>query len=187
MSAMVTTAPLESAADENGVTMSPTLALFDRITPSNGARITRVVDGDLRVARVRLGHADRRLRVGDARDRAIGAPLRGIDRRLRHEALGAADPRCASADVGASRSSACACSSAARRRAARWPARSRACATTSRLSMPRDDLAALHARAFGDAEPFEPAGRLRRDRRLALRDDIAGRVQHDELLRRDRR
>ena len=36
----MTTAPFESAADENGVTMSPTLALFDRITPSNGARIT---------------------------------------------------------------------------------------------------------------------------------------------------
>ena len=40
MSAIVTTAPLESAADENGVTMSPTFALFDRITPSNGARIS---------------------------------------------------------------------------------------------------------------------------------------------------
>ena len=40
MSAMVTTAPFESAADENGVTMSPTLALFDTITPSNGARIS---------------------------------------------------------------------------------------------------------------------------------------------------
>ena len=40
MSAIVTTAPFESAADENGVTMSPTLALFDRITPSNGARIS---------------------------------------------------------------------------------------------------------------------------------------------------
>ncbi len=40
MSAMLTTAPLESAADENGVTMSPTLAAFDTITPSNGARIS---------------------------------------------------------------------------------------------------------------------------------------------------
>ena len=40
MSAIVTTAPFESLADENGVTMSPTLALFDRITPSNGARIS---------------------------------------------------------------------------------------------------------------------------------------------------
>ena len=40
MSAMLTTAPFESAADENGVTMSPTLALFDRMMPSNGARMT---------------------------------------------------------------------------------------------------------------------------------------------------
>ena len=39
MSAIDTTAPLESAAFENGVTMSPTFALFDRMTPSNGARI----------------------------------------------------------------------------------------------------------------------------------------------------
>ena len=40
MSAIVTTAPFESVALENGVTMSPTFALFDRITPSNGARIS---------------------------------------------------------------------------------------------------------------------------------------------------
>ena len=40
MSAMLTTAPLESVALENGVTMSPTFALLDRITPSNGARIS---------------------------------------------------------------------------------------------------------------------------------------------------
>jgi hypothetical protein len=39
MSAIVTTAPFESVALENGVTRSPTFALFDRITPSNGARI----------------------------------------------------------------------------------------------------------------------------------------------------
>ncbi len=40
MSAIVTTAPFESTALENGVTMSPTFALFDRMTPSNGARIS---------------------------------------------------------------------------------------------------------------------------------------------------
>ena len=40
MSAIVTTAPFDSDADENGVIMSPTFALFDRITPSNGARIS---------------------------------------------------------------------------------------------------------------------------------------------------
>ena len=40
MSAMVTTAPLLSAAEEKGVMLSPTLALLVRITPSNGARIT---------------------------------------------------------------------------------------------------------------------------------------------------
>src|SRR5487761_2096617 len=39
MSAMVTTAPLESVALENGVNRSPTLALLDRMTPSKGARI----------------------------------------------------------------------------------------------------------------------------------------------------
>ena len=40
MSAIATTAPFESAADENGVTMSPTFALFDRMMPSNGARMS---------------------------------------------------------------------------------------------------------------------------------------------------
>ena len=39
MSAIDTTAPFESVAFENGVTRSPTLALFDRMTPSNGARM----------------------------------------------------------------------------------------------------------------------------------------------------
>ena len=39
ISAMLTTAPLESAAEEKGVTMSPTLALLDKMMPSNGARI----------------------------------------------------------------------------------------------------------------------------------------------------
>ena len=39
MSAIVTTAPFESVALENGVTRSPTLALLDRMTPSNGARM----------------------------------------------------------------------------------------------------------------------------------------------------
>ena len=86
----------------------------------------------------------------------------------------------------ASRSSACACSSAAR--AARTLAAA-LCALRDDVAIvePRDDLARLHARAFGDAEPLEAAGRLRRDRRLALRDDVAGRIQHDELLRRIRR
>ncbi len=40
MSAMVTTAPLASSAEENGVTTSPTLALLVSTTPSNGARIS---------------------------------------------------------------------------------------------------------------------------------------------------
>ena len=39
MSAIDTTAPFESAALENGVTRSPTLAFFERMTPSNGARM----------------------------------------------------------------------------------------------------------------------------------------------------
>jgi serine protein kinase len=30
----------QDIADENGVTMSPTFALFETITPSNGARIS---------------------------------------------------------------------------------------------------------------------------------------------------
>ena len=58
MSAIVTTAPLESVALENGVTMSPTFALLDRITPSNGARISVCSTRDLGVARVRLGGGD---------------------------------------------------------------------------------------------------------------------------------
>src|SRR5262245_49027777 len=40
MSAIVTTAPLVSAALENGVMLSPTLALFVSTTPSKGARIS---------------------------------------------------------------------------------------------------------------------------------------------------
>ena len=49
---------------------------------------------------------------------------------------------------------------------------------------PRDDIAGLDARAFGDTQPLEAAGCFRSNRRLALRDDIAGRVEHHELLRR---
>ncbi|MCY1232154.1 hypothetical protein D9M68_634280 [compost metagenome] len=40
MSAMVTIAPLVSAAAENGVMLSPTLACLTSTTPSNGARTT---------------------------------------------------------------------------------------------------------------------------------------------------
>ena len=50
--------------------------------------------------------------------------------------------------------------------------------------MPGDDFARLHARALGDAEPVSRPRRLRGDRRLALRDDVAGGVQHQEMLRR---
>ncbi len=39
MSAMLTTAPLESVADENGVMMSPTLAFLVSTMPSKGARM----------------------------------------------------------------------------------------------------------------------------------------------------
>ncbi len=40
MSAMVTTAPLLSAAEEKGVMLSPTLAFLVSTTPSKGARIS---------------------------------------------------------------------------------------------------------------------------------------------------
>src|SRR5215470_11369343 len=53
MSAIVTTAPLVSAACENGVMLSPTFALFVSTTPSNGARIrvqSSVTSADLRFA-----------------------------------------------------------------------------------------------------------------------------------------
>ena len=40
MSAMLTTAPLESVAEENGVMMSPTLAFLVSTMPSKGARIS---------------------------------------------------------------------------------------------------------------------------------------------------
>ena len=40
MSAIVTTAPVVPEADENGVTMSPTLALLVSTMPVNGARIS---------------------------------------------------------------------------------------------------------------------------------------------------
>ena len=40
MSAIVTTAPVVPAAAENGVTMSPTFALFVSTMPANGARIS---------------------------------------------------------------------------------------------------------------------------------------------------
>ena len=50
----------------------------------------------------------------------------------------------------------------------------------------RNDVAGLDDRAFRHAEPFEPAGSFRRNRRLALRDDVTGGVEQDELLRRVR-
>jgi hypothetical protein len=45
---------------------------------------------------------------------------------------------------------------------------------------------ALTREALRDAQPFETPGRLGRDRRFALRDDVPGRIQDDELLRRIR-
>ena len=49
---------------------------------------------------------------------------------------------------------------------------------------PRDDLARLDARPFGHTQPFEAAGDLRRYRRLARRDHVAGRVEQRKLPRR---
>ena len=49
---------------------------------------------------------------------------------------------------------------------------------------PSDHLALLHAAALHHTQPFEASGRLRRDRRLALRDDVAGRVERRHRLRR---
>src|SRR5205085_9412951 len=43
---------------------------------------------------------------------------------------------------------------------------------------PRDDFARLDLAAFAHAEPFETAGRLRRDCGLALRDDVTRRIEH---------
>ena len=40
MSAMFTTAPLESVAEEKGVMMSPTFAFLVSTMPSNGARMS---------------------------------------------------------------------------------------------------------------------------------------------------
>ena len=54
MSAIVTTAPLVSAALENGVMLSPTFALLVSTTPSNGARIrvwSSATSAALRLAR----------------------------------------------------------------------------------------------------------------------------------------
>ena len=56
MSAIVTTAPLLSAAAENGVMLSPTLAFFVSTTASNGARIS--VCSTLTSATRRLACAD---------------------------------------------------------------------------------------------------------------------------------
>ena len=55
-----------------------------RLRPSS----LRVVDGDLRVARVRFGNADRRARVGHTGDGAVVPCLRRVDRGLRDETLG---------------------------------------------------------------------------------------------------
>jgi hypothetical protein len=46
----------------------------------------------------------------------------------------------------------------------------------------RDDFALLYPAAFLHTQPFQAAGRLRRDRRLALRDYIAGSVEHGQRL-----
>jgi len=60
MSAIVTTAPLVSAACENGVMLSPTFALLVSTTPSNGARISvwsKATSAALRFARATAAEA----------------------------------------------------------------------------------------------------------------------------------
>ena len=132
MSAIVTTAPFESAADENGVMMSPTFALFDRITPSNGARIS-VKSTETRALRAFASAAP-------IAARALPTPAAARSWRALAVSTVAADtnPFAARSTLrlsccAASRSSASACASAAR--AARTLASAlSACASTSRLS-----------------------------------------------------
>src|SRR6185312_16436258 len=144
----------------------------------------RVVDGDLGVARRRPRSGDLRLRARHPRGRPVDARLRRIERRSRDEIavdellvalqldarVGFLDLRLV--DAGARRLDV--------------GLRGTRLRDDVTVVEARDHLALLDARALSDAEPFEAAGRLRRDRRLALRDDVAGGIEHDELLRRVR-
>ena len=65
-----------------------------------------------------------------------------------------------------------------RRPAATAPARATPGATKSVAFEPGEDLAVLHLAAFLDAQLGEPALDLRRDDRLAPRDDVSRRGQH---------
>src|SRR5678815_5785857 len=49
---------------------------------------------------------------------------------------------------------------------------------------PREYFALLDPRAFTHAQPFEAPGGFRRDRGLALRDNVTRRVEQSERLRR---
>ena len=185
MSAMVTTAPLVSTRGENGVMMSPTLAFLVSTTPSNGARISvcsTATSAALRFACATpsdgLGAAQRGARLVGARDRLV--ECRCADERLRTRG-----PCERSRFCSASRSSACACSRLAAATFTLAATCSRV-APTSRLSSRAITSPFLHAAALAHAQPLEPAGRLGRDRRLALGDDVAGGVEHRVSLRRIR-
>ena len=152
MSAIVTTAPLLSDADENGVMLSPTFACFASTMPSNGARITvwstatcaacALASADaiaawslLSVARalftraVSVSSCAAGTAPGRERGRAAQRDFRILQFRLRD------------AEV----------------RAGHLNLRARLRERCSHVVAfePRDDLVLLHARAFEHAEPFD--------------------------------
>ncbi len=161
---MLTTAPLESAAERRAD--------------------LGVVDGDPRVVAIRRSRGQPGFSARHAGRRAVRARLGLIERRLREEFSGDEILRTLERNRGIA---------VLRFRLLQdCPGDHHVGARSVELGRdvarvePRDDLARLHARTFGDAEPFQASRSLGRDRRLALRDDVARGIEHDELLRRIR-
>ena len=185
MSAIVTTAPLESAARRerrDDVADVGVLGQHDAVERRADQRLLDARPAPC--ARSPRAAATLRPRAGDRRRRARSARAARCRAPSREMKFFASRSCVRFSCASASRSSACACSSVAARRL------TFACGAVALRGdvaalQARDDLARLHARAFGHAEPFEPAGRLRRDRRLALRDDVAGGVEHARIAATD--
>ena len=185
MSAIVTTAPLVSAADGERRDDVADVGVLGQHDAVERRADQRLVERDL-APRSRFACAA-----------AIAACAAGARRRAPCRSA-----PCAASSVGremnfflrADRASA---RRSARRRAPRRapapgspprPSRSpppdRGCAATSRLSSRAITSSRFTRLPSSTPEPFQPSGRLGRDRRLALRDDVAGGVEQRHRLRR---
>ena len=158
-----------------GETISPSCAALTVTMPANGARTT--VSSRLRSASASRASATSTARAGDfeLRPRRVVARLRGVERlraddgarelllvalerglRIRERDLGGNEIRSALLELGA---------------------RLRDAGPRVRVVEARNDLVALDALAFLDADGHDLTRDLGGNRRLAARDDIAGRVE----------